>query len=242
MARGSVRPASSCVRVLVSVCCCRAEVKQGGVQRFVGSEQANHAHTLVEIGTCRRFEILHTSPRLPSTRRHPQWPYERPVRVAFLGGDRSVKTADVHDERGDGLDSLALQFQNFGGRLAFDGPVRTVRCFRDNGIVKAVLATPGHGAVLIVDGGGSLESALVGDNIALAAVSNGWVGIIVHGAIRDRDLIGGLAIGVKAMGTNPRRSEKRGVGEVDVAIKISGVTFVPGKHVWADLDGVLVER
>ncbi|MFH8251096.1 ribonuclease E activity regulator RraA [Microbacterium sp. B2969] len=151
-------------------------------------------------------------------------------------------TADLYDERGDELDSLALQLHDLGGRVAFDGPVRTVRCHRDNALVKATLATPGDGAVLVIDGGGSLESALVGDLIAASAADNGWVGIIVHGAIRDREAIGMLPLGVKALGSNPRKSAKDGVGEVDVPVTIAGVTFVPGRHVWADADGVLVER
>lgn len=154
----------------------------------------------------------------------------------------TIATADLYDERGDALDSLALQLHDFGGRIAFDGPIRTVRCHRDNALVKALLAAPGGGAVLVVDGGGSLESALVGDLIAGAAAVNGWAGVIVHGAVRDRDALRELPLGIKALGSNPRRSAKDGVGEVDVDVTIAGVTFSPGKHVWADVDGILVER
>ena len=117
-----------------------------------------------------------------------------------------------------------------------------MRCHRDNALVKALLATPGGGAVLVIDGGGSLESALVGDLIAASAVENGWAGVIVLGAIRDRVAIRLLPLGVKALGSNPRKSAKAGVGEVDVELVIAGVRFVPGRHVWADADGVLVER
>lgn len=153
-----------------------------------------------------------------------------------------ILTADLYDERGDELDSLGIQYQDIGGNTAFHGPIRTVRCHRDNALVKATLATPGDGAVLIVDGGGSLESALVGDLIAASAVDNGWAGIIVHGAIRDREAIGQLPLGVKALGSNPRKSAKDGDGEIDVPVEIGGVVFTPGRHVWADADGVLVER
>ncbi len=154
----------------------------------------------------------------------------------------AIATADLYDERGDELDSLALQFHDLGGLVAFDGPVRTVRCHRDNALVKAVLASPGEGAVLVVDGGGSLESALVGDLIAASAVEHGWAGVIVHGAIRDREALARLPLGVKALGSNPRKSAKNGVGEIDVAVTIAGVAFAPGRHVWADADGILVER
>ncbi|WP_279071267.1 ribonuclease E activity regulator RraA [Microbacterium lacticum] len=154
----------------------------------------------------------------------------------------TIATADLYDERGDELDSLALQLHDIGGHVAFDGPVRTIRCHRDNALVKELLATPGEGAVLVIDGGGSLESALVGDLIAASAVENGWAGIIVHGAIRDRVAIGELPLGVKALGSNPRKSAKAGVGGVDVPVEIAGVVFRPGAHVWADADGILVER
>lgn len=154
----------------------------------------------------------------------------------------SVATADLYDERGDALQSLAMQLQDLGGAVAFDGPIRTVRCHQDNAIVKALLATPGDGAVLVVDGGGSLETALMGDLIASSAVQHGWSGVIIHGAIRDRRAIGTLALGVKALGSNPRTSAKDGVGEQDVEVSFGGVVFRPGARLWADEDGVLVER
>ncbi|MDI9891463.1 ribonuclease E activity regulator RraA [Microbacterium sp. IEGM 1404] len=154
----------------------------------------------------------------------------------------TIATADLYDERCEDLDSLALQLLDLGGRVAFAGPIRTVLCHRDNALVKQVLATPGEGAVLVIDGGGSLESALVGDLIAASAVENGWAGIIVNGAIRDRAALAGLPLGVKALGSNPRKSAKDGVGEIDVPVTIAGVVFTPGRHVWADADGVLVER
>lgn len=154
----------------------------------------------------------------------------------------STATADLYDERGGDLQSLALQLLDLGGHVVFDGSVRTVRCHRDNALVKSVLGTPGEGAVLVVDGGGSLESALLGDLIAASAVSNGWAGVIVNGAVRDRLALADLPLGVKALGSNPRRSAKDGTGEVDVEVLIAGVRFSPGLHVWADADGVLVER
>jgi len=151
-------------------------------------------------------------------------------------------TSDLYDERGDTLDSLSVQLHDLGGITAFHGPVRTVRCHRDNGLVKQILGTPGGGAVLVVDGGGSLQSALMGDLIGASAVANGWAGVIIHGAIRDREALAALPLGVKALGSNPRKSAKDGVGEVDVPVSIAGVVFTPGAHVWADADGILVER
>ncbi|WP_404353168.1 ribonuclease E activity regulator RraA [Phycicoccus jejuensis] len=154
----------------------------------------------------------------------------------------AVSTADLYDEHGDALQSCSLQLRHVGGRRQFTGPVATIRCHRDNALVKATLATPGEGRVLVVDGGGSLESALVGDLIAGSAVSNGWAGVVVHGAVRDSVAIGGLPLGVLALGTNPRKSAKDGVGEVDVPVAFGGVEFFPGATLWADEDGVLVTR
>jgi regulator of ribonuclease activity A len=154
----------------------------------------------------------------------------------------NVNTADLYDERGEELDSVALQFQSVGGRTHFSGPVRTVRCFEDNALVKATLATPGRGAVLVVDGGGSLRTALMGDLIAASAVSNGWAGVVIHGAVRDRAAIAELPLGVKALGSNPRKSAKAGTGEVDVELVIDGVTVRPDAMIWCDPDGILIER
>ncbi|WAA66997.1 ribonuclease E activity regulator RraA [Microbacterium oxydans] len=153
-----------------------------------------------------------------------------------------VSTADLYDELEEAIQSLSLPLRSFGARSAFDGPIRTVRCFEDNALVKAVLATPGDGAVLVVDGGGSLERALMGDLIAASAVANGWAGVVIHGAIRDRVAIDGLDLGVKALGTNPRKSVKLGAGEVDAILEFGGVVFRPGARLYSDEDGILVER
>jgi len=117
-----------------------------------------------------------------------------------------------------------------------------VRCYRDNALLKSILSTPGDGAVLVVDGGGALESALVGDIIAGLGVENGWAGIVVHGVIRDRVAIGELPIGVKALGSNPQKSSKTGEGEADQPVSFGGVTFRPGAMLFSDEDGILVER
>ncbi|AXJ09210.1 S-adenosylmethionine--2-demethylmenaquinone methyltransferase [Arthrobacter sp. PM3] len=153
-----------------------------------------------------------------------------------------VNTADLYDERGADLDSVSVQFQSLGGRTHFSGPVRTIRCFEDNALVKSVLATPGNGSVLVVDGAGSLRTALMGDLIAASAVANGWAGVVINGAIRDRTAIAGLPLGVKALGSNPRKSAKEGAGDVDVPLEIDGVAIRPGAMIWCDPDGILVER
>lgn len=150
----------------------------------------------------------------------------------------AVSTADLVDEHGDALRVCDTQFRQFGGHASFSGPVRTVKCFQDNGLVKKLLNSPGDGAVLVVDGEGSLHTALTGDLIAQAAVDNGWSGIVINGAVRDSAVLATLPIGVKALGTNPRKSSKDAKGEVDVAVTIGGLTFNPGDQLFADEDGV----
>jgi regulator of ribonuclease activity A len=155
---------------------------------------------------------------------------------------RRINTADLYDERGEELDSIALQFQSMGGLSHFSGPVRTIRCLEDNALVKSTLGTPGGGAVLVVDGAGSLRTALMGDMIAASAVANGWAGVVINGAVRDREVLADLPLGVKALGSNPRKSAKEGAGETDVELEIDGVTVRPGTMIWCDPDGILVQR
>lgn len=151
-----------------------------------------------------------------------------------------LATADLADREGPEVRSCDVQFRNYGGVLAFEGRIRTVTCFQDNALLKKTLSEPGDGAVLVIDGSGSVHTALVGDLIAELGRSHGWSGIIVNGAIRDSAVIGGMQFGVKALGTNPRKSTKTGEGELDQVVELGGVTFVPGEYVYADSDGVVV--
>ena len=131
-------------------------------------------------------------------------------------------------------------FKNYGGQVAFSGRIQTVKCHEDNSLVKELVATPGDGRVLVVDGGGSLRRSLLGDQLAATAIRNEWVGIIVFGAIRDIEVIGTLEIGVKALNVIPLKTEKRGIGEKGMPVSFAGVTFTPGAYVYADSDGIIV--
>ena len=153
-----------------------------------------------------------------------------------------ISTADLYDERGDELQSISIQFQDLGGRISFSGPARTIKCHEDNGLIKETLGTPGNGAVLVVDGAGSLRYALMGDMIAANAQDNGWAGVIIYGVVRDRAVLAGLNLGIKALGSNPRKTVKRGHGVVDEVITLGDVQIRPGAMVYADIDGILVER
>ncbi|HEX7745814.1 MAG TPA: ribonuclease E activity regulator RraA [Micromonosporaceae bacterium] len=149
-------------------------------------------------------------------------------------------TADLVDEIGEQVCSCDVQFRQFGGHQRFAGAIRTIRCHEDNALVKQVLSEPGAGRVLVVDGGASLRTALVGDVIAGLGVGNGWAGLVVHGAVRDVVALSRLPLGIKALGTNPRKSGKTGAGEVDVPVTFGSVTFAPGDLLFSDADGIVV--
>ncbi len=131
-------------------------------------------------------------------------------------------------------------FRGFGGRAAFGGRIRTIRTFEDNSKVRELVAEDGRGCVLVVDGGGSLRRSLLGDMLAEQAVAHGWSGLLIHGCVRDVDALAALPLGVQALAACPMKTEKRGLGEVDVAVRFAGVDFVPGQYVYADANGVVV--
>ena len=131
-------------------------------------------------------------------------------------------------------------FANFGGRENFGGEIVTIKAFEDNSLVREQVAQPGAGMVLVVDGGGSMRRAMLGDMLAEKAASNGWEGIIIYGCIRDVNAIGETELGVQALGTIPLKTEKKGIGELNIPVTFGGVTFTPGEYVYADNNGVLV--
>ncbi|MEZ4268284.1 MAG: ribonuclease E activity regulator RraA [Myxococcota bacterium] len=151
-----------------------------------------------------------------------------------------VATADLYDAFEDEVRVAAPIFRDFGGRTAFYGAIATVKVHEDNVLVRRALEAPGLGRVLVVDGGGSLRSALVGDRVAALARDSGWAGLIVWGCIRDSRAIAEIPVGLKALATNPRRSPKHGAGQANVPVTFAGVTFHPGEFVYADEDGLLV--
>jgi len=135
---------------------------------------------------------------------------------------------------------LELQFRNYGARQSFGGPAVTIKCFEDNSLVKACVGEPGQGRVIVVDGGGSLRRALLGDMLAEEAATNGWQGLVIAGAVRDVDEIEATELGVKALGQCPLKTQKRGEGQRDIALHIGGTVVQPGDYIYADNNGVLI--
>ncbi len=152
----------------------------------------------------------------------------------------TLRTADLCDQHGDAVRVIEEAFADFGGHADFHGRVSTLLAFEDNGKVREALAEPGDGRVLVVDGGGSMRRAMLGDQLAAMAVKNGWSGLVIFGCIRDSVAIAGMALGVKAIGTCPRKTEKLGQGLRDVPLRIGGVDVCPGEWLYADEDGVVV--
>ena len=152
----------------------------------------------------------------------------------------SWATTDLYDDYEGKVQTCSVQFRDFGGRKKFCGAIRTVRCFRDNQLFRALLDEPGDGAVVVIDGGGSTESALMGDLIAAKGAKNGWSGVVILGAIRDSAEIARIDFGTKALGVNPAKSSKEGKGAIDEPVEFGGVVFTPGEWIYCDEDGILV--
>lgn len=153
-----------------------------------------------------------------------------------------IQTADLCDANEGTVKVCTPMFRSFGGKNNFGGEIATLKVFEDNSLVRSALESAGHGRVLVVDGGGSMRCALVGDQLALLGVKNGWAGIIVYGCIRDSRAIGAMDLGVFALGTHPLKSIKKGAGDTNVTVTFGGVSFRPGDFVYADEDGVIISE
>ncbi|MGD2133068.1 MAG: ribonuclease E activity regulator RraA [Maricaulaceae bacterium] len=151
-----------------------------------------------------------------------------------------VPVCDVCDALGERARVLDPVFRDFGGRMRFAGPVSTVKCFEDNSKVKEAVNEQGEGRVLVVDGGGAVRRSLVGGDLASTAAGNGWAGLVVYGAVRDADELCEAFLGIKALGLIPVKTEKRGLGDRDVAVTFAGQTIRPGDVLYADADGIVV--
>lgn len=150
------------------------------------------------------------------------------------------RTTDLCDKYFPGLQVAEPIFCDYGGKLDFEGPIVTVHTYEDNVIVRKILEEPGNGRVLVVDGGGSLRRAIIGDHIADIAFTSGWAGVVINGCIRDIDGLSKISIGVKALNAIPLRPLKAGVGQRDIPVTFAGVTFTPGHYLYADEDGIVV--
>ena len=149
-------------------------------------------------------------------------------------------TSDVSDKLHPDVQYLDPVYKNYGAKTSFSGHIVTVKCYEDNSLVEKALKTHGKGSVLVIDAGGSMNCAMLGDKRAADAIKNEWEGILVHGLIRDSATINGMEIGVRALGVCPLKSVKKGAGDSNLTVNFSGVTFTPGEYLYSDEDGVIV--
>ena len=151
-------------------------------------------------------------------------------------------TSDVSDKLHPDVQYLEQVYKSYGAKISFSGRIVTVKCYEDNSLVEEVLNTNGKDSVLVIDAGGSMNCAMLGDKRATDAINNEWEGILVHGLIRDSATINSMEIGVRALGVCPLKSVKKGVGDSNITVNFSGVTFNPGEYLYADEDGVIVVK
>ncbi|CAM2066996.1 ribonuclease E activity regulator RraA [Sulfidibacter corallicola] len=151
-----------------------------------------------------------------------------------------IVTPDLCDSYPDTTDVVDPIFRSFGGRTSFGGQIVTVKCHEDNSLVRTALADVGQGKVLVVDGGGSQRCALLGDRLAAMAADNRWEGVVVFGCIRDVAEVASIHLGVQALAAHPRKTEKKGIGELNVPVTFGGVRFQPGAFLYADSNGIVV--
>jgi RraA family protein len=126
-----------------------------------------------------------------------------------------------------------------GGMLA--GPAVTVKARPgDNLMVHKALDIAAPGDVVVVDGGGELTNALIGELMIAHAQSRGLAGMVINGAVRDLAAIRAGTFPIFAAGVTHRGPYKDGPGEVNVPIAIAGMVIAPGDLVLGDDDGLVV--
>jgi len=151
----------------------------------------------------------------------------------------TFSTPDLTDKHPD-LRVLDPLFRHYGGTKGFSGKIVTVKCFEDNSLVKEQAALNGDGKVLVVDGGASLRKALLGDQIATQAMKNGWAGFVINGCVRDVEILASLDLGVIALNAIPLKTEKRGIGDLNVSVQFAGQKIMPGDYIYADANGIVL--
>ena len=160
--------------------------------------------------------------------------------VKFMEQTMNETTCDISDKLHPDVQYLEPVYKSYGGKTSFSGRIVTVKCYEDNSLVEEALKSNGKNSILVVDAGGSMNCAMLGDKRATDAIKNEWEGILVYGLIRDSATIKGMKIGILALGVCPLKSIKNGVGDSNLIVNFSGITFTPGEYLYADEDGVIV--
>ncbi len=163
----------------------------------------------------------------------------RQVSTTIIEAFRGIPVANVSDSM-HRLHAAgpALRPMHAGGTMA--GPALTVRTRPgDNLMVHKAIDIAAPGDIIVVDAGGVLTQAIIGDLMLNHAIRRGIGGLVIHGAVRDLDFISGQNTPVYAAGVTHRGPYKDGPGEINVPIAIEGMVIEPGDLLLGDLDGVL---
>lgn len=152
----------------------------------------------------------------------------------------ALSVPDICDDYFDEVCVFDPWFSDFGAKDKFYGPVVTVKCFEDNSLVRDLVNMEGQGRVIVVDGGGSMRRALLGDLLAAKAAKNGWNGLLINGCVRDVEILQGIDLGIKALNAHPVKTDKRGEGQQDIPVEFAGVQVKPGQFLYADANGVIL--
>ena len=151
----------------------------------------------------------------------------------------TFKTSDLCDAHAERVQVAEPLLRHYGARRTFSGQIVTLKVFEDRHLIREAVSSSGYQRVLVIDGGGSTRSALVGDRTAATALAHHWAGIVIHGALRDVEQLAALAIGVMALAATPLRSSKPGEGYRAVPVAFAGIVFRPGEWLYADADGLI---
>lgn len=153
-----------------------------------------------------------------------------------------ISTADISDANPERVKAAQLSFLHFGKKKGCFGKIVTLKLFEDNSFVRQALEESGKGKMLVIDAGGSMRCAVLGDQLATLAMKNEWEGVLVFGCIRDSRAINEMNVCIKALGTHPLKTAKRNEGQKGIPVQFGAVTFWPDEYVYADEDGVLVSN
>jgi len=162
--------------------------------------------------------------------------------VKFMGRIMTKSTCDISDKLHPNVQYLEPIYKSYGAKTAFSGRIVTIKCFEDNSLVEEALKTNGKDSVLVIDAGGSMNCAMLGDKRVTDAINNKWEGIIVNGVIRDSAVINKMPIGIRSLGVCPLKSVKKGAGNNNLIVNFSNVEFTPNQYLYADEDGVIVTK
>jgi regulator of ribonuclease activity A len=162
-----------------------------------------------------------------------------PERVTLMSSPATTDLSDAHPNLVRHCEPL---FRDYGGNIAFHGPMLTLKTFEDNTKVRKAVEGPGEGRVLVVDSAASKRCALFGGNLGKLAQENGWAGVVINGCVRDTRELAQCKVGIKALAAHPKKSNRNDAGEFGVPVSFAGVTFHTGDMLYADADGIIVSK